>query len=129
MLAQGANVILRQGIAFIYIAADLANKALLFCFRLGLYILLIVGVGHGFNIVEVYTLNYITDEPHVGLQIDLTDHIAGNIAVGIAIQEQKPIGRTLCVFKICKFIHIPTGLEAEVLENLKGCFLREGGNV
>jgi len=129
MLAQGANVIIGKCIAFIHKAADLADIALLISFGLRLHILLIVRISHGLLVRELDTLGYITNKHDMGLQINLIDNLAGDISVGILIQEQDAIAGTLHMFVVFKLVDILTGLEAKMLEQLEGSILRQGGNI
>ena len=83
MLAQGTYQILGQLLALVHPAADLAHEALLLCFGLGLYILVVVGVGHGFGLAQICTLGHIADEHHMGAQIQLVYHLAADEGVDI----------------------------------------------
>ena len=72
MLAQRADNIIRQSISLIDIAAYLAHKALLaICLRLRLYIVLLIGVGHGLPIAHHPCFCYGADKHTVSIQIHI----------------------------------------------------------
>src|SRR5699024_11524663 len=89
VLAQRTDKVLGEGVALVDIAADLAHKALLLGLGLGLYVLLVVGVGHGLQGGEVHALGHVADEHDVGLKIQPLNHLAGDVGVGVLVQKQQ----------------------------------------
>ena len=115
MLAQGADIVLGQLLTLVDKAANFAHKALLLRIGSGLHVLLVVGVGHGFRFVQLYALSHVADKHGVRLQIHLADYLAGDIAVGILIQEQQAVAGALGMGKARKLIGGSAGLEANLV--------------
>ena len=120
MLAQRADDILRKLVTFVDISADLADKALFaFCFRLRFYVLLIIGIAHGFPIAHDAGFGNAADEHTMGTQVYILLHLQGHKCVDILIQEYQSISGAVD-FLACELIHGPSGLEAKLLEYGEG---------
>ena len=121
MLAQGADDVLRQLVAFVDPAADLADKALLaLCLRLGLHVLLVVGVGHGLGVGHDPGLGDGADEHAVGIQVHIVLHLQGHEGIDELGQEPQPVVGPEGLHPL-KLICRPAGLEAVALEDGEGC--------
>ena len=125
MLAQWTDKVVRQHLAFVDVAADLADPALLaFGLWLWLYILLVVGVGHGCPVGCDTCLCYRADEHDVGFQVHLVLHLEGEHCVDVLGEERQAIVR-LCCLNALELVHCTSALEAEPLEDVEGCVHRE----
>ena len=84
VLAKGAYIILRQGVALVNIAAHLANKAFLALgFGLGLNILLVLGVGHGLGVGNNPCLGHTAYKHTVCVKVNILLHLKGHKGVNI----------------------------------------------
>ena len=120
MIAKRAYKILRQLVPFINVAAHLAHPALFALgLGLGLYVLLVVGVGHGLHMGDHPGLGYRADEHAVGVQVHILLHLQRHEGVDELGQKRQPIVRAQNLLAR-ELVRRAAGLEAEVLENREG---------
>ena len=117
VLAQRADDVLRQGVTLVDPAADLAHEAFLSGgFRLGLYIVLIIGVAHGLVAAEDSCLGNGADEHTVGAKIHILLHLQAHKGVDMLGQEaQTIVGAERR--HTGKLVGCAAALKAEVLED------------
>ena len=122
VLAQRADKVVGQNVAFINITADLADKALLsFGLRLRLYMLLVVGVGLGFLVAHDSGFGNGADKEAVGAKIHILLYLKGDRGVNIFRKnDQAVVGADRR--PVLKFVRGASALEAKVLEDFKGRF-------
>lgn len=128
MLTQGADIVWGQLLALIDKATDLADPALLLCQLrrgLGLDMVEVVGIGHRRRPVQDFGLGHIGNEQGMGTPILGTDHGAGDVGVGKGSQIHCTVFRPFGEGPAVKLVGIPSGLEAEMLEQLEGHILRQ----
>ena len=91
--------------------------------------LVVVGVGAGGTLTENLGLGDFTDEHHVGAQILLVLHLAGEHGVDVLRQVVKAVAAALHRRKVCELIHVPAGLHTKVANGLEGHILRQHADV
>ena len=92
MLAQRADEVLGQGVAFVDISADFAHIAF-FALGLGLRldVLLIVGVGSGLLVRYDTCLGDFADEHSVGVKVHVLLHLERKEGVDVSGQENQSV--------------------------------------
>ena len=121
MLAKRANVIVGQGIALIYVAAHLAHKAFFALgFGPGLYVVLVVGVGHRFLIGNNTCFTYRANKHTVGVKVKILLYLQGHKGVYVAGQEYKTViaAQRLAIGKL---IGGSAACKAKPFKHSKGC--------
>ncbi len=119
MLAERADKIIRQLVAFVDISAHRAYEALLALgIRLWLYIALVIGVGHGLYIGDNARLSYGADKHSVCVKIYILLYLKRHECIDISWKEYKAVigAQGLAAGK---FIYVSSALEAKILEYLK----------
>ena len=129
MLAPRTDEVGGEGVAFVDITADLADPFLLAtfchrcCGRLGLDMLLVVGIGDAGAVAEHAGLHRHGDEHGVGTEVDaLGDDTADDAVDELGQVAQSVVGSQL-LLAFSELVHVASALEAEVLEGLHGGFL------
>lgn len=134
VLAPGADEVGGELVAFIDVAADLADPLLLATLGgcsggLGLDVLLVVGVGDAGAVAQHAGLHRHGDEHGVGAEVDAL----GDNTTNHAVDELGQVKQTVLCAEFClafgEFVHVAPALEAEVLERLHGGLLAEGAEV
>ena len=121
MLAQWADVVIRELVTFVNVSADLADKALFALgFWLWFYIFLVIGVGHGVEIIHYAGLSNAADKHAVCAKIHILFNLQGHKCVDIFVQEYQPVIGTVDLLT-GKFIHAASCLETELLEDGERC--------
>lgn len=135
MLAPRTDEVGGEGVAFVDITADLADPFLLAtfchrcCGRLGLDMLLVVGIGDAGAVAEHSGLHRHGDEQGVGAEVDTLGDDARNHGVDILGQVKQTVLCAEFCLAFGEFVHVVPALEAEVLERLHGGLLAEGAEV
>ena len=130
MLAPGADEVGGEFVAFVDVAADLADPLLLAGGGgsgggLGLDVLLVVGVGDAGTVGEYFGFHHAGDEHGVGAEVDALGDDAADDAVDVLGQVEQPVLRAQLRLALGELVDLPSALEAEVLEGLHGGFLGE----
>ena len=118
VLADGADIVFRQFLAFIDISAHLAHPAGLFDLRLRLDVLPIVGVAHAVRLAEGLCLGHFAQEHGVTAQIDRLNDLQRHERIDILRQDDQTVGtagRGFCA--VTEFVRRPTALETELLKH------------
>ena len=122
MLAEGADEILGERIAFIDVAADLADVSLFALgFGLRLHVVLIIGVGHGLLVGKHSRFRYGADEHTVRVEIDVLFNLEGHERVDISGEEYETVVGTERR-AILELIGVSAADEAERFKYLEGRF-------
>ena len=120
MLAQGADNVIGQGIAFVDPAADFADVALLALgLGLGLDVVLVEGIAHGLPVGNDPGFGDGADEHAVGVQIHHRLHLQAHEGVDVAGQEPQAVVRAQLIHA-GELVHSAAALEAEGLEHGEG---------
>ena len=86
MLAEGADKVLRQGVALVNIAANLADKAFLALgLGLRLYIFLIIGVGDSLGVGNYARLGYAANKHSVGVKVYVLLDLKGHKGIDVTL--------------------------------------------
>ena len=94
VLTQGANEILGELLALVNVTADLANvSALPLGFGSGLYVIVVIGIGHGFTIRQNTRLGNGADEHSVRIHIDILLDLEGKEGIDISGEEYQAVIR------------------------------------
>ena len=134
VLAPGADEVGGEGVAFVDVAADVANPALLafLCRRdacapsgFRLDVLLVIVIGDAGAVGEDLGLHHAGDEQGVGAQVDALGDNATNHAVDEFGQVEQAVVGAQLLLAFGEFVDIPAALETEVLERLHGGLLAE----
>lgn len=129
VLAKRTDKVLGEGIALINITADFAYKALLaLSLRLGLNIILIVGVGHCLLIVDYSCLGDAADEHSVSIEVNVGFNLKRHKGVDVIIKENEAV-ITAADLSILEFIRVSSADKAKLLKNPEGCFNIEAVDV
>ena len=76
VLAKRADEVVGKLTLIVYEAADGANVALLPCYlRLGLNVILVIGIGHRFSIGDDSCLGYRADEHSVSIEVNVAFYL------------------------------------------------------
>ena len=125
MLAEWADEIRWQLIAFIDVAANFADKTF---FAIGLWfgfhILLIKGIGHGFHFGKHPGFRDAADEHAVSTQIHILFHLEGDEGIHPLREIDQSIGRPEGLQTV-KFICVAAAVEAETLKGAECCLSGE----
>ena len=120
VLAQGAHDVVGKGIALVDPAADLTYEALLaFGIGLGLYMILVVGVGHGLLVGDHTGLGYSTDEHAVGIQIHIAVYLQTHEGIDVSGEETQTVV-TAQLLNTGELVCRPSALETEGLKGGEG---------
>ena len=117
MLAERADEIRREFIAFIDIAADFADPA--FLLRGGLLrldVVLIVGIGHGVEVGKRLGFRHAADEHAVGAEIDVVFDFQGIERIAVVGKDGQAVGGT-GEGDIGELVVVAATAETEVLED------------
>ena len=128
MLAQRTDKVIRQFLAFIYIAAYLADPGHLAGLRRSrgrFDILLIVGVSGGRGIGQLLSGNDIGDEHGVSAKVNALYDFRGNVCVRTFCDIENAVVRPFCCGISVELIYVPAALEAEMFKGVKAGFLRQ----
>ena len=129
MLAQWADIIFRKLIAFINVTAYFAHKAFFtLCLRFWLYILLIVGVGHGILVAHNTGFCDTADKHSMCAKIHVLLHLQRHKGIDVFIQEYQSIVRTVNLLT-SEFICAASTLETELLEDGKWSIHRQAVDI
>ena len=134
VLAERADEIFRQRVAFVDVSADFADPAGFLFFDLWLWLRFdvfeVVCVGYGRILVEDCTFRDFSHKESVSAVVVGFDNLCGKESVGAFSYISKAVG-TACVisFVTVELVHIPAALETKALENVEGCFLGKDGHV
>ena len=132
MLAQGAEIVFGNLIAFVDIAADGADP-LLFdggsALGLGLDVALIITVGAGEFGREDFCIDDLSNEEDVAAQVQVLGDLAGEESIGSGGQIVQAVFAARHMVKSLELIHIPAGLHAEALEQREGRGGGQGGDI
>lgn len=134
MLAPGADVVGGELVAFVDVAADLADPFFLStlglrCFGFGFDMLLVVSVGDAGTVGEHLGFHHTGDEQGVGAEVDAL----GDNTTNHAVDELGQVKQTVLCAEFClafnELVDRLAALEAEVLEGLHGGFLAQRAEV
>lgn len=121
VFTQRADVVCRKFIALVDITADFADKTFLsFGFRFWFYVVLVVGVSHGFLIAHHAGFGHAADKHTVGTEIYIVFYFERHKGIDVFIQEDQSVVGTVHGLT-GKFIHASSGLEAKLLEDRERC--------
>ncbi len=134
MLAPGADEVGGEFVAFVDVAADLADPFLLAACGgsgggLGLDVLLVVGVGDAGAVAEHSGLHRHGDEHGVGAEVDALGDDTANDAVDELGQIAQAILRAELCLTFGELVDCLAALEAEMLERLHGGLLAERAEI
>ena len=90
---------------------------------------MVVGVGAGLSGGQHFRLHHVGDVKRLRLQIAHIDNLAGEHRVGVRADVADAVAHPGVIRAVGKFVHIPAGLEAEVLEQGIGRIFREDGDI
>ena len=124
MFAQRAFEIGWEGFSFIDIATHLAHPATFAVLRLlcglgfGLDVLLIIVVGHAGLVGQHLGIKHVGDEHGMRAEVDALGNTASQKGISVFRDVEHMVDGTVFRLAVCKFVHLASRLEAEVLEDL-----------
>jgi hypothetical protein len=124
VLAKRTDEVLGELVALIHISANFADIAFfLGRLRLGLDVILIVGVGHGFFLGDDSCFGDSADEHAVCVKVNVLLYLQGHEGVDIAGKEYHAVVSAQGS-AVLEFVDLASAAEAECLKYLKGSFYR-----
>lgn len=129
MLAYRTDIILRQRIPFVDVAAYCADKALFFClFGSGLDMLVIIGVGDGFPVAQNAAVGDIRQEKGVTAEVNGVVHLCADVCVTFAGDINYAVF-TSAKIESLGLVSVGAALKAPVSVGIKYGVLRQYGHV
>ena len=134
MLAERADEVFRQRVAFVDVSADFTDPAGFLFFDLWLWLRFdvfeVVCVGYGRILVEDCTFRDFSHKESVSAVVVGFDNLCGKESVGAFGHIGKAVGAACVIsFVTVELVHILAALETKALENIEGCFLGKDGHV
>ncbi len=122
MFAEGADEIFRKLLTLIDISADLAYPAFFaVSLRLGLDVILIIGIAHGFLVAHNTGFGNTADKHTMCIKVNVFLYFKGHEGVDIFRQENKAV-IGMKRFAVGEFIDITPALETEGFKNAERRF-------
>ncbi len=133
VFADGADEIVGEVLAVIDVAADFAapDSASFTLgrsrFRLRLYVLLVIGVGGRWNVVELLAFRHFPDEHEVRSEVDGLCDLCAYEGVGACCDGQGTVCYAFAVGEVFELVSVSTRLEPEMFDEIEGGLLAEYG--